>query len=164
MLNQYMSSLKNGNFCYFLFPIASKKSKCEDIIDLIICADLSCLRIFIREQNRRIAEIHIEGKNKTSITKAQNFVSTIVYGFCMSCFWGLDSQVIMKKAATDVTAKLKNISIVDSDEKALYKKVGVCMYCWFSFWMDAKLNLLFRLYCDFFQSCFMYLLGVVFSI
>ncbi|NXB93684.1 VP13A protein, partial [Vidua chalybeata] len=78
-----------------LKKLTSKKSKCEDVIDLIICADLSCLRIFIREKNRRIAEIHIEG---------------------------LDSQVIMKKAATDVTAKLKNISIVDSDEKALYKK------------------------------------------
>uniref|UniRef100_A0A803W735 Vacuolar protein sorting 13 homolog A n=1 Tax=Ficedula albicollis TaxID=59894 RepID=A0A803W735_FICAL len=34
----------------------------------------------------------------------------------------LDSQVIMKKAATDMTAKLKNIIIVDSDETALYKK------------------------------------------
>ncbi|KAF2983033.1 hypothetical protein EK904_011694 [Melospiza melodia maxima] len=78
-----------------LKKFTSKKSKYEDIIDLIICADLSCLRIFIREKNRRIAEIHIEG---------------------------LDSQVIMKKAATDVTAKLKNITIVDSDEKALYKK------------------------------------------
>uniref|UniRef100_A0A8U8BU69 Uncharacterized protein n=1 Tax=Geospiza parvula TaxID=87175 RepID=A0A8U8BU69_GEOPR len=78
-----------------LKKLTSKKSKCEDIIDLIICADLSCLRIFIREKNRRIAEIHIEGRNKTLITK---------------------------KAATDVTAKLKNISIVDSDEKALYKK------------------------------------------
>ncbi|RLW05256.1 hypothetical protein DV515_00005324 [Chloebia gouldiae] len=78
-----------------LKKLTSKKSKCEDVIDLIICADLSCLRIFIREKNRRIAEIHIEG---------------------------LDSQVIMKKTATNVTAKLKNISIVDSDEKALYKK------------------------------------------
>uniref|UniRef100_A0A674GIN8 Vacuolar protein sorting 13 homolog A n=1 Tax=Taeniopygia guttata TaxID=59729 RepID=A0A674GIN8_TAEGU len=78
-----------------LKKLTSKKSKCEDVIDLIICADLSCLRIFIREKNHRIAEIHIEG---------------------------LDSQVIMKKAATNVTAKLKNISIVDSDEKALYKK------------------------------------------
>ncbi|RMC19250.1 hypothetical protein DUI87_03856 [Hirundo rustica rustica] len=78
-----------------LKKFTSKKSKCEDVIDLIICADLSCLRIFIREKNHRIAEIHIEG---------------------------LDSQVIMKKAATDVTAKLKNIIIVDSDETALYKK------------------------------------------
>uniref|UniRef100_A0A8C3E655 Vacuolar protein sorting 13 homolog A n=1 Tax=Corvus moneduloides TaxID=1196302 RepID=A0A8C3E655_CORMO len=34
----------------------------------------------------------------------------------------LDSQVIVKKAATNVTAKLKNIIIVDSDETALYKK------------------------------------------
>uniref|UniRef100_A0A8B9M2R6 Vacuolar protein sorting 13 homolog A n=1 Tax=Accipiter nisus TaxID=211598 RepID=A0A8B9M2R6_9AVES len=67
----------------------------EDVIDLNICADLSCLRIFIREKKHRIAEIHIEG---------------------------LDSQVIMKKAATEVTAKLKNIIIVDSDEMALYKK------------------------------------------
>uniref|UniRef100_A0A8C3R9W8 Vacuolar protein sorting 13 homolog A n=1 Tax=Cyanoderma ruficeps TaxID=181631 RepID=A0A8C3R9W8_9PASS len=78
-----------------LKKLTSKKSKCEDVIDLIICADLSCLRIFIREKKHRIAEIHIEG---------------------------LDSQVIMKKAATDVTAKLKNIIIVDSDETALYKK------------------------------------------
>ncbi|KAI1239929.1 hypothetical protein IHE44_0011368 [Lamprotornis superbus] len=78
-----------------LKKLTSKKSKYEDVIDLIICADLSCLSIFIREKNHRIAEIHIEG---------------------------LDSQVIMKKAATDMTAKLKNIIIVDSDETALYKK------------------------------------------
>ncbi|NWV17170.1 VP13A protein, partial [Origma solitaria] len=78
-----------------LKKLTSKKSKYEDVIDLIICADLSCLRIFMREKKHRIAEIHIEG---------------------------LDSQVIMKKAATDVTAKLKNIIVVDSDETALYKK------------------------------------------
>uniref|UniRef100_A0A8C0C300 Vacuolar protein sorting 13 homolog A n=1 Tax=Buteo japonicus TaxID=224669 RepID=A0A8C0C300_9AVES len=78
-----------------LKKLTSKKSKYEDVIDLNICADLSCLRIFIREKKHRIAEIHIEG---------------------------LDSQVIMKKAATEVTAKLKNIIIVDSDEMALYKK------------------------------------------
>uniref|UniRef100_A0A8D0FQL4 Vacuolar protein sorting 13 homolog A n=1 Tax=Strix occidentalis caurina TaxID=311401 RepID=A0A8D0FQL4_STROC len=78
-----------------LKKLTSKKSKYEDVIDLNICADLSCLRIFIREKRHRIAEIHIEG---------------------------LDSQVIMKKAATEVTAKLKNIIIVDSDEMALYKK------------------------------------------
>uniref|UniRef100_A0A8C3YAK4 Vacuolar protein sorting 13 homolog A n=1 Tax=Catharus ustulatus TaxID=91951 RepID=A0A8C3YAK4_CATUS len=78
-----------------LKKLTSKKSKYEDVIDLIICADLSCLSVFIREKNHRIAEIHIEG---------------------------LDSQVIMKKAATDMTAKLKNIIIVDSDETALYKK------------------------------------------
>ncbi|XP_054253456.1 intermembrane lipid transfer protein VPS13A [Indicator indicator] len=78
-----------------LKKLTSKKSKYEDVIDLNICADLSCLRIFIREKNHRIAEIHIEG---------------------------LDSQVVMKKAATEVTAKLKNIIVVDSDEMALYKK------------------------------------------
>ncbi|KAM6329243.1 intermembrane lipid transfer protein VPS13A isoform 1-T1 [Alca torda] len=78
-----------------LKKLTSKKSKYEDVIDLNICADLSCLRIFIREKKHRIAEIHIEG---------------------------LDSQVIMKKTAMEVTAKLKNIIIVDSDETALYKK------------------------------------------
>uniref|UniRef100_A0A672UD78 Vacuolar protein sorting 13 homolog A n=1 Tax=Strigops habroptila TaxID=2489341 RepID=A0A672UD78_STRHB len=78
-----------------LKKLTSKKSKYEDVIDLNICADLSCLRIFITEKKHRIAEIHIEG---------------------------LDSQVIMKKSATEVTAKLKNIIIVDSDETALYKK------------------------------------------
>ncbi|XP_057258116.1 intermembrane lipid transfer protein VPS13A isoform X6 [Pezoporus wallicus] len=78
-----------------LKKLTSKKSKYEDVIDLNICADLSCLRIFISEKKHRIAEIHIEG---------------------------LDSQVIMKKSATEVTAKLKNIIIVDSDETALYKK------------------------------------------
>ncbi|XP_067424979.1 intermembrane lipid transfer protein VPS13A isoform X2 [Emydura macquarii macquarii] len=78
-----------------LKKLTSKKSKYEDVIDLHICADLSCLRVFIREQKRRLSEIHIEG---------------------------LDCQVIMKKAATEVLAKLKNIIIMDSDEMALYKK------------------------------------------
>ncbi|XP_051657265.1 intermembrane lipid transfer protein VPS13A isoform X1 [Manacus candei] len=78
-----------------LKKLTSKKSKYEDVIDLNICADLSCLSIFIREKKHRIAEIHIEG---------------------------LDSQVIMRKTATEVTAKLKNIVILDSDETALYKK------------------------------------------
>ncbi|XP_050185635.1 intermembrane lipid transfer protein VPS13A isoform X6 [Myiozetetes cayanensis] len=78
-----------------LKKLTSKKVKHEDVIDLNICADLSCLSIFIREKKHRIAEIHIEG---------------------------LDSQVIMKKTATEVTAKLKNIVILDSDETALYKK------------------------------------------
>uniref|UniRef100_A0A669Q3C3 Vacuolar protein sorting 13 homolog A n=1 Tax=Phasianus colchicus TaxID=9054 RepID=A0A669Q3C3_PHACC len=82
-------------FSFFKFPTASKKSKYEDVIDLNIWADLSCLRVFIREKKHRIAEIHIEG---------------------------LDSQVIMKKTATEITAKLKNIVIVDSDEMALYNK------------------------------------------
>ncbi|XP_030049580.1 intermembrane lipid transfer protein VPS13A [Microcaecilia unicolor] len=75
--------------------ITPKKSKFEDVINLHVCADLSCLRIFIREQKRRISEISIEG---------------------------LDSQVIMRKKATEVFAKLKNIVILDSDEAALYKK------------------------------------------
>ncbi|XP_074850841.1 intermembrane lipid transfer protein VPS13A isoform X2 [Carettochelys insculpta] len=78
-----------------LKKLTSKKSKYEDVIDLHICADLSCLRVFIREQKRRISEIHIEG---------------------------LDCQVTMKKVATEVCAKLKNIIIMDSDELALYKK------------------------------------------
>ncbi|XP_032532834.1 vacuolar protein sorting-associated protein 13A isoform X4 [Chiroxiphia lanceolata] len=78
-----------------LKKLTSKKLKYEDVIDLNICADLSCLSIFIREKKQRIAEIHIEG---------------------------LDSQVIMRKTATEVTAKLKNIIILDSDETALYKK------------------------------------------
>uniref|UniRef100_A0A8C6JV75 Uncharacterized protein n=1 Tax=Melopsittacus undulatus TaxID=13146 RepID=A0A8C6JV75_MELUD len=82
-------------------PVCEKIEEKKDVlkklnvIDLNICADLSCLRIFISEKKHRIAEIHIEG---------------------------LDSQVIMKKSATEVTAKLKNIIIVDSDETALYKK------------------------------------------
>ncbi|NXA14439.1 VP13A protein, partial [Sapayoa aenigma] len=78
-----------------LKKLTSRKPKYEDVIDLNICADLSCLSIFIREKKHRIGEIHIEG---------------------------LDSQVIMKKTETEVTAKLKNIIIVDSDETALYKK------------------------------------------
>lgn len=36
--------------------------------------------------------------------------------------------MVMRKAATEVTAKLKNIIIVDSDEMALYKKVSICIY------------------------------------
>uniref|UniRef100_A0A8C0H0U0 Vacuolar protein sorting 13 homolog A n=1 Tax=Chelonoidis abingdonii TaxID=106734 RepID=A0A8C0H0U0_CHEAB len=74
--------------------LTSKKSKYEDVIDLRVCADLSCLRVFIREQKRRISEIHIEGK----------------------------SEMIMRKAATEMFAKLKNIIIMDSDEMAWYKK------------------------------------------
>lgn len=69
-----------------MFPTASKKSKYEDVIDLSICADLSCLRVFIREKKHRIAEIHIEGKNKILITEARNFVTRRVSRFCMSIF------------------------------------------------------------------------------
>ncbi|EMP30416.1 Vacuolar protein sorting-associated protein 13A [Chelonia mydas] len=78
-----------------LKKLTSKKSKYEDVIDLHVCADLSCLRVFIREQKRRISEIHVEG---------------------------LDCQVIMRKAATEVFAKLKNIVVMDSDDMALHKK------------------------------------------
>lgn len=129
-----ISSLKNSNFYYFVSPTASKKSKYEDVIDLNICADLSGLRIFIREKKHRIAEIHIEGRNKTLIANAQTLKpeqSLDFYDCIFIFFKGLDSQVIMKKAATEVTAKLKNIIILDSDETALYKKVCICMYHWF---------------------------------
>ncbi|XP_062985430.1 intermembrane lipid transfer protein VPS13A isoform X2 [Elgaria multicarinata webbii] len=78
-----------------LKKFTSKKSKYEDVCDLHVCADLSCLRIFMREQKRRISEICVEG---------------------------LDSQVMMKKETTEISAKLKNIIIVDCDEAALYKK------------------------------------------
>ncbi|CAJ0922314.1 unnamed protein product, partial [Ranitomeya imitator] len=72
-----------------------KKSKYEDVVGLYVCAELSCLRVFIREQKCKISEISIEG---------------------------LDSQVVMKKASTEVLAKLKNIVILDSDCDAQYKK------------------------------------------
>ncbi|KAM3940361.1 intermembrane lipid transfer protein VPS13A [Leptodactylus fuscus] len=72
-----------------------KKSKYDDVIGLHVCAELSCLRVFIREQKCRISEISIEG---------------------------LDSQVVMKKKSTEVLAKLKNIVILDSDRDAQYKK------------------------------------------
>ncbi|KAJ1206563.1 hypothetical protein NDU88_001966 [Pleurodeles waltl] len=79
--------------------ITPKKTKFQDVIGLHLCAELECLRIFIRGQKCRISEISIEG---------------------------LDSQVIMRKKATEVLAKLKNIVILDSDEMALYKK-AVCI-------------------------------------
>ncbi|XP_061483494.1 intermembrane lipid transfer protein VPS13A isoform X2 [Rhineura floridana] len=78
-----------------LKKFTSKKSKYEDVCDLHVCADMSCLRIFIREQKHRISEIRVEG---------------------------LDSQVMMKKETTEVSAKLKNIVILDCDEAALHKK------------------------------------------
>uniref|UniRef100_A0A8C6Y6U2 Vacuolar protein sorting 13 homolog A n=1 Tax=Naja naja TaxID=35670 RepID=A0A8C6Y6U2_NAJNA len=74
---------------------SSKKSKHEDVCDLHLLVDMNCLRIFIREQKRWISEISIEG---------------------------LDSQVLMKKETTEISAKLKNIIIVDCDVTALYKK------------------------------------------
>uniref|UniRef100_A0A8C6Y4F4 Vacuolar protein sorting 13 homolog A n=1 Tax=Naja naja TaxID=35670 RepID=A0A8C6Y4F4_NAJNA len=66
-----------------------------DVCDLHLLVDMNCLRIFIREQKRWISEISIEG---------------------------LDSQVLMKKETTEISAKLKNIIIVDCDVTALYKK------------------------------------------
>nr|XP_028572546.1 vacuolar protein sorting-associated protein 13A-like [Podarcis muralis] len=78
-----------------LKKLTSKKSKYEDVCDLHVCADMSCLRIFIREQKSWISEIRIEG---------------------------LDSEVKMKKETTEVSANLKNIVILDCDEAALHKK------------------------------------------
>ncbi|XP_053148105.1 intermembrane lipid transfer protein VPS13A isoform X2 [Hemicordylus capensis] len=78
-----------------LKKLTSKKAKYEDVCDLRVYADMSGLRVFIREQKRRIAEIHVEG---------------------------LDSEVMMKKEKTEISAKLKNIIILDCNEAALYKK------------------------------------------
>lgn len=75
--------------------ISLKKSKYDDVINLYVYAELSCLRVFIREQKRNISEISIEG---------------------------LDAKVTMTKKSTEVLAKLKNIAILDSDYGALYKK------------------------------------------
>uniref|UniRef100_A0A674DPS1 Vacuolar protein sorting 13 homolog A n=1 Tax=Salmo trutta TaxID=8032 RepID=A0A674DPS1_SALTR len=74
---------------------ASKKSKFEDVVNLHIRADLNCLKVFIRGQSRRIAEIRIEG---------------------------LVSEVLMRKKAVEVLANLKNIVILDCDKEALYKQ------------------------------------------
>ncbi|KAJ8285413.1 hypothetical protein GJAV_G00026530 [Gymnothorax javanicus] len=75
--------------------ITSKKSKFEDVVNLHIRADLSCLKVFIRGQKARISEISIEG---------------------------LVSEVLMKKKAVEVSANLRNIVILDCDKDALYKK------------------------------------------
>ncbi|XP_042521533.1 vacuolar protein sorting-associated protein 13A isoform X1 [Dipodomys spectabilis] len=75
--------------------LALKLSTNEDIITLQILAELSCLRIFIQDQKRNIAEIKIEG---------------------------LDSEVIMRPLVTETIAKLRNIIVLDSDIMALYKK------------------------------------------
>ncbi|XP_064209296.1 vacuolar protein sorting-associated protein 13A [Anguilla rostrata] len=74
---------------------APKKSKFEDVVNLHIRADLSCLKVFIRGQKARISEISIEG---------------------------LVSEVQMKKKAVEISANLKNIVILDCDKDALYKK------------------------------------------
>uniref|UniRef100_A0A8C9WQF1 Vacuolar protein sorting 13 homolog A n=1 Tax=Scleropages formosus TaxID=113540 RepID=A0A8C9WQF1_SCLFO len=81
-------------FLALYFP-AAKKSKFEDVVNLHIRADLSCLKMFIRGQKARISEISIEG---------------------------LVSEVLMKKKSVEVLAHLKNIVILDCDQDALYKK------------------------------------------
>ncbi|XP_035392320.1 vacuolar protein sorting-associated protein 13A isoform X1 [Electrophorus electricus] len=73
----------------------TKKSKFEDIVNLHIRADLSCLKVFIRGEKARISEISIEG---------------------------LVSEVQMKKKSVEISANLKNIIILDCDQEALYKK------------------------------------------
>ncbi|XP_030622854.1 intermembrane lipid transfer protein VPS13A [Chanos chanos] len=73
----------------------TKKSKFEDVVNLHIRADLSCLKVFIRGQKARISEICIEG---------------------------LVSEVQMKKKSVEVSANLKNIVILDCDKEALYKQ------------------------------------------
>ncbi|XP_072538496.1 intermembrane lipid transfer protein VPS13A isoform X2 [Salminus brasiliensis] len=72
-----------------------KKSKFEDVVNLDIRADLSCLKVFIRGEKARISEISIEG---------------------------LVSEVQMKKKSVEIMANLKNIVILDCDKDALYKK------------------------------------------
>ncbi|XP_043102019.1 vacuolar protein sorting-associated protein 13A isoform X3 [Puntigrus tetrazona] len=74
---------------------SSKKSKFEDVVNLHIRADLSCLKVFIRGEKARISEISIEG---------------------------LVSEVQMKKKSVEILANLKNIVILDCDKEALYKK------------------------------------------
>uniref|UniRef100_A0A8C2BZ69 Vacuolar protein sorting 13 homolog A n=1 Tax=Cyprinus carpio TaxID=7962 RepID=A0A8C2BZ69_CYPCA len=70
-------------------------SKFEDVVNLHIRADLSCLKVFIRGEKARISEISIEG---------------------------LVSEVQMKKKCVEILANLKNIVILDCDKEALYKK------------------------------------------
>uniref|UniRef100_A0AAR2KW21 Vacuolar protein sorting 13 homolog A n=1 Tax=Pygocentrus nattereri TaxID=42514 RepID=A0AAR2KW21_PYGNA len=72
-----------------------ESSKFEDVVNLHIRADLSCLKVFIRGEKAQISEISIEG---------------------------LVSEVLMKKKAVEILANLKNIVILDCDKDALYKK------------------------------------------
>ncbi|XP_044533949.1 vacuolar protein sorting-associated protein 13A [Gracilinanus agilis] len=76
--------------------LSSKISRSEDVINLNIIADLSCLRIFIEDQRCRISEITIEG---------------------------FESHVVMRQTTSEINLNLKNIIILDSDEMAFYKKV-----------------------------------------
>uniref|UniRef100_A0AAY5F0U2 Vacuolar protein sorting 13 homolog A n=1 Tax=Electrophorus electricus TaxID=8005 RepID=A0AAY5F0U2_ELEEL len=93
--------LNSMNFLSSLLPAptkpapVTKKSKFEDIVNLHIRADLSCLKVFIRGEKARISEISIEG---------------------------LVSEVQMKKKSVEISANLKNIIILDCDQEALYKK------------------------------------------
>ncbi|XP_017529491.2 intermembrane lipid transfer protein VPS13A isoform X3 [Manis javanica] len=75
--------------------ISLKLPRNEDIITLQILAELACLRIFIQDQKRKISEIKIEG---------------------------LDSEMIMRPSVTEINAKLRNITVLDSDTTAVYKK------------------------------------------
>uniref|UniRef100_A0A3Q4HB17 Vacuolar protein sorting 13 homolog A n=1 Tax=Neolamprologus brichardi TaxID=32507 RepID=A0A3Q4HB17_NEOBR len=73
----------------------SKRSKFADVVNLHIKTDLRCLKVFIRGQKARISEISIEG---------------------------LVSEVLMRKKGMEVSAKLKNIVILDCNKEAFYKK------------------------------------------
>ncbi|MFT7811875.1 vacuolar protein sorting-associated protein 13A isoform X2 [Arapaima gigas] len=75
--------------------LSVRKTKFDDVVNLHIRADLSCLKVFIRGQKGHISEISIEG---------------------------LVSEVLMKKKSVEVLANLKNIVILDCDKNALYKK------------------------------------------
>ncbi|XP_069786597.1 intermembrane lipid transfer protein VPS13A isoform X2 [Narcine bancroftii] len=74
---------------------SSKKSKYDDLINIHSYAELARLKIFISDQRKRIAEISIEG---------------------------LDAVVVLRKSSTEVTAKLKNIVVLDVEEDAEYRK------------------------------------------
>ncbi|XP_054980004.1 intermembrane lipid transfer protein VPS13A [Sorex araneus] len=75
--------------------LSSKLPKNEDIVIFQILAELSCLQIFIEDQKHNISEIKIEG---------------------------LDSELVMKPSVMEITAKLRNIIVLDSDTNAVYKK------------------------------------------
>ncbi|GCC25095.1 hypothetical protein chiPu_0003500 [Chiloscyllium punctatum] len=72
-----------------------RSGRLEDLIKLHLCAELALLKIFICDPTRRIAEISIVG---------------------------LDADVALRKNLSEVTAKLKNIVVLDSSEDAVYKK------------------------------------------
>ncbi|XP_060693948.1 vacuolar protein sorting-associated protein 13A isoform X1 [Hemiscyllium ocellatum] len=72
-----------------------RSGKLEDLIKLHLCAELALLKIFVCDPTRRIAEISIVG---------------------------LDAEVALRKNLSEVTAKLKDIVVLDSSEDAVYKK------------------------------------------